>query len=60
MSYPVPISERVLNSMRAIVDYDWQTEATDFERVKEEDEETEGHIFEHLQVVDEFLQGEGK
>jgi hypothetical protein len=43
----------VLASIRAIVDYDYETEAEDYEDQHPDDRE--GHVFEHLQRVEAWL-----
>jgi transcriptional regulator with XRE-family HTH domain len=40
-------------SIRAVVEYDWQTELADYEV----EGEPEGHVFEHLRAVREWLDG---
>lgn len=56
MTAAPPTPEHVLDSMRAVVDYDWQTEQRDYE----DEGKPAGHVFEHLQTVDTWLQGVGK
>lgn len=50
------VPEGVLDAMRAVVDYDWQTEQRDYEA----EGKPAGHVFEHLQALDTWLQGVGK
>jgi hypothetical protein len=44
----------VLASIQAIVDYDLPTEQRDYER--QDPDEREGHVFEHLQRVSAWLE----
>ena len=50
-----------LEEMRAIVDYSWQSEQRDYEDCQQDnnDNETEGHVFLHLQAVDRYLTERG-
>ncbi len=48
----VPVD--VLHSVRQVVDYDWQTEARDYEQHLPD--ERDGHIFCHLTKLDAFLE----
>lgn len=47
----------VLDSMRAIVEYDWQKERDDYQ--EQDDDGRRDHVFMHLRVVDEFLKVRG-
>lgn len=48
-----PVDRAVLSSIRAIVDYDYKTEAADYARMRAD--EREGHVFLHLQRVAAWL-----
>lgn len=49
------LSENVANSIQEILDYLWKDEEEDFKNSNSEGDKTEGHIFLHLKIVDNWL-----
>jgi hypothetical protein len=48
------LSDGTLAALRAVVNYDWQTEERDYH--EQAPENRGGHVFEHLQLLDDLLQ----
>lgn len=42
-------------AIQRIVDYNWPSEAADYERAEDEGNDQEGHVFEDLVLVNEWL-----
>ena len=51
----VEISQETMESLRAILNYNWADEAADYEQCDEEGNSREGHVFEHMTRVSEWL-----
>lgn len=49
------ITPTILESVRALVDYNWADEKHDCEISEQEGNDTEGHIFQHLRRIDAYL-----
>lgn len=48
----------IMLAMRTVVEYDWATEQESYEHAASDGDDTEGHVFNHLRRLDEWLKAQ--